>query len=69
MLIRTYEVLVNKIHSQNHCLLVHKPILVPLSLLLEWCSNSIRERKSQSSYVDKCFVQLLNQVHSPKSYS
>ncbi|RCN45432.1 hypothetical protein ANCCAN_08582 [Ancylostoma caninum] len=35
-LIRVYELIVSESHTQNHCLLVHKPILNPLLRLFEW---------------------------------
>ncbi|KAI1721330.1 retinoic acid induced 16-like protein [Ditylenchus destructor] len=62
LLLQTYEDLVNRSQSPNHCLLVHKPILVPLLRLLRWCRRSAEERRFQLSNVDKYFVQLLNQI-------
>lgn len=62
MLLQIYEDLVIRTQSQTHCLLVHKPILIPLLMLLQWCRRSAEERRFQLSNVDKYFVQLLNQV-------
>ncbi|VDM49076.1 unnamed protein product [Toxocara canis] len=60
-LIRIYEVMVSESHSQNHCLLVHKPMLLPLIRLLEWCRRSAQKRSFTPSNTDKHFVLLLNQ--------
>ncbi|MCP9258932.1 POPLD domain protein [Dirofilaria immitis] len=38
-LIHLYEIVVGESHTQNHCLLVHKPILLPLLKLLDWCKR------------------------------
>ncbi|VDK52185.1 unnamed protein product [Anisakis simplex] len=61
-LIRIYEVMVSESHSQNHCLLVHKPMLLPLVRLLEWCRRSAEKRSFTPSNTDKHFVLLLNQI-------
>lgn len=63
-LLRTYEGLVNKNLSSNNCLLVHKPILLPLLTLLNWCRSAAELRGFQPSTTDKHFVLLLNQVLS-----
>ncbi|KAI6233765.1 hypothetical protein M3Y99_00867200 [Aphelenchoides fujianensis] len=62
MLLRIYEGLVTQNHSQTHCLLVHKPILLPLLELLQWCQKSAKERCFQQSSIDKHFVLLLHQI-------
>lgn len=62
MLLQVYEDLVTRTQSQTHCLLVHKPILIPLLMLLQWCRKSAEQRRFQLSNVDKYFVELLNQV-------
>uniref|UniRef100_F1KTT5 FHF complex subunit HOOK-interacting protein C-terminal domain-containing protein n=1 Tax=Ascaris suum TaxID=6253 RepID=F1KTT5_ASCSU len=61
-LIRIYEAMVSESHSQNHCLLVHKPMLLPLIRLLEWCRRSAQKRSFTPSNTDKHFVLLLNQI-------
>ncbi|VDN04149.1 unnamed protein product [Thelazia callipaeda] len=61
-LIRLYEIIVGESHTQNHCLLVHKPILTPLLKLLEWCRQSAEKRNFTPSDMDRHFVLLLNQV-------
>ncbi|KAI6229392.1 hypothetical protein M3Y95_00526300 [Aphelenchoides besseyi] len=62
MLLKIYEGLVTQNHSQTHCLLVHKPILLPLLELLQWCQKSAKERCFQQSSIDKHFVLLLHQI-------
>lgn len=64
MLLQIYEEIVNRTQTHNHCLLVHKPILIPMLKLLYWCKKSASERKTLLSEVDKYFVRLLNQVIS-----
>uniref|UniRef100_A0A0R3RYK7 DUF5917 domain-containing protein n=1 Tax=Elaeophora elaphi TaxID=1147741 RepID=A0A0R3RYK7_9BILA len=61
-LIRLYEIVVGESHTQNHCLLVHKPILLPLLKLLDWCRKSAEKRNFTSSNTDRHFVLLLNQI-------
>uniref|UniRef100_A0A8R1EC42 Uncharacterized protein n=1 Tax=Caenorhabditis japonica TaxID=281687 RepID=A0A8R1EC42_CAEJA len=58
--------IVSDSHSQNHCLLVHKPILNPLFRLCEWFQRAdwrvtITEIK-KTSEAEKMFVLLLNQI-------
>ncbi|VDK83629.1 unnamed protein product [Onchocerca ochengi] len=61
-LIRLYEIIVGESHTQNHCLLVHKPMLLPLMKLLDWCRKSAEKRNFTPSNTDKHFVLLLNQI-------
>ncbi|GMR40910.1 hypothetical protein PMAYCL1PPCAC_11105, partial [Pristionchus mayeri] len=66
-LIRIYEHIVAESHSQNHCLLVHKPILNPLLRLFSWCRKPESQllaghRDGQPSKTDHHFVILLNQI-------
>ncbi|KAK6745092.1 hypothetical protein RB195_011663 [Necator americanus] len=64
-LIRVYELIVSESHTQNHCLLVHKPILNPLLRLFEWCerADGLRPNKlGHPSATEKHFVVLLNQI-------
>ncbi|KAF8358261.1 hypothetical protein PRIPAC_93256 [Pristionchus pacificus] len=66
-LIRIYEHIVSESHSQNHCLLVHKPILNPLLRLFSWCRKPESQllaghRDGQPSKTDHHFVILLNQI-------
>ncbi|VBB26324.1 unnamed protein product [Acanthocheilonema viteae] len=61
-LIRLYEIVVGESHTQNHCLLVHKPILLPLLKLLDWCKKSAEKRNFTPSNTDRHFVLLLNQI-------
>ncbi|CAD6188257.1 unnamed protein product [Caenorhabditis auriculariae] len=66
-LIRMYEGIVGGSHTQNHCLLVHKPILNPLLRLCEWCKRAdgmwYREpKRGDPSTTEKHFVLLLNQI-------
>ncbi|KAK6058388.1 hypothetical protein COOONC_04042, partial [Cooperia oncophora] len=62
---RIYELIVSESHTQNHCLLVHKPILNPLLRLFDWCERAegLRPNKlGHPSATEKHFVVLLNQV-------
>ncbi|CAJ0942772.1 unnamed protein product, partial [Mesorhabditis belari] len=65
-LIRIYDLIVSESHTQNHCLLVHKPILIPLLRLFEWCRKDTgarqRARGAEPSPTDKHFVLLLYQI-------
>ncbi|CAJ0580916.1 unnamed protein product, partial [Mesorhabditis spiculigera] len=65
-LIRVYDMIVSESHTQNHCLLVHKPVLIPLFRLFEWCRNDTgarqRGRGADPSATDKHFVLLLYQI-------
>ncbi|GMT17759.1 hypothetical protein PFISCL1PPCAC_9056 [Pristionchus fissidentatus] len=66
-LIRTYEHIMSESYSQNHCLLVHKPILNPLLRLFAWCRKPESQllaghRDGQPSKTDHHFVILLNQI-------
>ncbi|GMS87441.1 hypothetical protein PENTCL1PPCAC_9616 [Pristionchus entomophagus] len=66
-LIRIYEHIVSESHSQNHCLLVHKPVLNPLLRLFAWCRKPESQllashRDGQPSKTDHHFVILLNQI-------
>ncbi|CAG9540715.1 unnamed protein product [Cercopithifilaria johnstoni] len=61
-LIRLYEIVVGESHTQNHCLLVHKPMLLPLLKLLDWCRKCAEKRNFTPSNTDKHFVLLLNQI-------
>lgn len=61
-LMRVYEAMVSESHTQNHCLLVHKPMLLPLIKLLEWCRRTAEKRSFTPSNTDKHFVLLLNQI-------
>ncbi|EFO24916.2 hypothetical protein LOAG_03568 [Loa loa] len=61
-LIRLYEIVVGESHTQNHCLLVHKPLLLPLLKLLDWCRKSAEKRNFAPSNTDRHFVLLLNQI-------
>ncbi|VDK54004.1 unnamed protein product, partial [Cylicostephanus goldi] len=64
-LIRIYELIISESHTQNHCLLVHKPILNPLLRLFEWCqrADGLRPHKlGHPSATEKHFVVLLNQI-------
>uniref|UniRef100_A0A915Q0L8 FHF complex subunit HOOK-interacting protein C-terminal domain-containing protein n=1 Tax=Setaria digitata TaxID=48799 RepID=A0A915Q0L8_9BILA len=61
-LIRLYEIIVGESHTQNHCLLVHKPMLLPLLKLLGWCRESAEKRNFSPSDMDRHFVLLLNQI-------
>ncbi|KAK6053432.1 hypothetical protein COOONC_09062 [Cooperia oncophora] len=63
-LVRIYELIVSESHTQNHCLLVHKPILNPLLRLFDWCERAegLRPNKlGHPSATEKHFVVLLNQ--------
>lgn len=60
MLLQNFEDIITRSQSQQHCLLVHKPILTPLLRLLQWCRKSAEERRFQLSSVDKYFVQLVS---------
>ncbi|TKR77669.1 hypothetical protein L596_018596 [Steinernema carpocapsae] len=62
--VRLYEDILNGSHSDNHCLLVHKPILLPLLQMLEWFREGIDKREKSSSDIDRNFVVLLNQICS-----
>jgi hypothetical protein len=51
-------------------LLVHKPVLIPLLQLLQWCRKTTDERlglqkipKLLGTAVDRSFVRLINQVN------
>ncbi|MFH4981372.1 hypothetical protein AB6A40_008081 [Gnathostoma spinigerum] len=61
-LMRLYEAMVSESHTQNHCLLVHKPMLLPMIRVLEWCKRSAEKRNFTPSTIDRHFVMLLNQV-------
>ncbi|KAJ1357502.1 hypothetical protein KIN20_015667 [Parelaphostrongylus tenuis] len=64
-IIRIYELIVSESHTQNHCLLVHKPILNPLLRLFDWCERTEGLRPSKlgnPSSTEKHFVVLLNQI-------
>ncbi|VDM59624.1 unnamed protein product [Angiostrongylus costaricensis] len=64
-IIRIYELIVAESHTQNHCLLVHKPILNPLLRLFDWCERTegLRPNKlGHPSSTEKHFVVLLNQI-------
>ncbi|XGW15153.1 hypothetical protein V3C99_000994 [Haemonchus contortus] len=64
-LVRIYELIVSESHTQNHCLLVHKPILNPLLRLFDWCERAegLRSNKlGHPSATEKHFVVLLNQI-------
>ncbi|CAI5445342.1 unnamed protein product [Caenorhabditis angaria] len=69
-LVRIYENIVSESHSQNHCVLVHKPILNPLLRLCEWSRRvdtywhliNAEVKRSEPSITDKHFVLLLNQI-------
>ncbi|WKY01881.1 hypothetical protein Q1695_015693 [Nippostrongylus brasiliensis] len=64
-LVRVYELIVSESHTQNHCLLVHKPILNPLLRLFDWCERAegLRPNKlGHPSSTEKHFVVLLNQI-------
>uniref|UniRef100_A0A0N5AU75 DUF5917 domain-containing protein n=1 Tax=Syphacia muris TaxID=451379 RepID=A0A0N5AU75_9BILA len=61
-LVRIYEMVVSESHTHSHCLLVHKPLLLPLIRLLEWCRTSAEKRNFAASSIDKHFVLLLNLI-------
>ncbi|CAD5216975.1 unnamed protein product [Bursaphelenchus okinawaensis] len=61
-LLRIYQGLVTRNHSQTHCLLVHKPILLPLLQILQWCRRSAEQRCFQRSRIDRDFVFLLHEI-------
>uniref|UniRef100_A0AAF5PSA1 FHF complex subunit HOOK-interacting protein C-terminal domain-containing protein n=2 Tax=Wuchereria bancrofti TaxID=6293 RepID=A0AAF5PSA1_WUCBA len=61
-MIGLYEIVVGGSHTQNHCLLVHKPMLLPLLKLLDWCRKSAEKRNFTPSNTDRHFVLLLNQI-------
>ncbi|VDO50938.1 unnamed protein product [Haemonchus placei] len=67
-LVRIYELIVSESHTQNHCLLVHKPILNPLLRLFDWFVTywflmRLRSNKlGHPSATEKHFVVLLNQI-------
>ncbi|CAB3402184.1 unnamed protein product [Caenorhabditis bovis] len=69
-IVRIYENIVSESHSQNHCLLVHKPILNPLLRLLfhfgsrraDAYYHQFEGRKTELSATEKHFVLLLNQI-------
>ncbi|CAI4229186.1 unnamed protein product [Auanema sp. JU1783] len=64
-LIRIYEEIVSESHTQNHCLLVHKPILHPLLRLFDWCKRDELLHPSNHTQLtsrDKHFVILLHQI-------
>lgn len=64
-IIRIYELIVSESHTQNHCLLVHKPVLNPLLRLFDWCERTEGIRPSKlgnPSSTEKHFVVLLNQI-------
>ncbi|CAD5223296.1 unnamed protein product [Bursaphelenchus xylophilus] len=62
LLLRIYQGLVTRNHSQTHCLLVHKPILLPLLQILQWCRRSAEQRCFQRSRIDRDFVFLLHEI-------
>lgn len=62
MLLGIYERLVARNYSQTHCLLVHKPVLLPLLELLQWCQENFKDRSFQKSSINKHFVLLLHQI-------
>ncbi|CAO4369036.1 unnamed protein product [Caenorhabditis nigoni] len=67
-IIRIFEMIVSDSHSQNHCLLVHKPILNPLFRLCEWFQRAdiywrvSKSENKKTSEAEKMFVLLLNQI-------
>lgn len=67
-IIRIFEMIVSDSHSQNHCLLVHKPILNPLFRLCEWFQRAdvywrvSKSENKKTSESEKQFVILLNQI-------
>ncbi|KAL7078537.1 hypothetical protein ACQ4LE_002103 [Meloidogyne hapla] len=67
LLLHLYENMVNCCQCPQS-LLVHKPILVPLLQLLQWCKQSFNVRHSTkipkypNSVVSNCLLQLINQI-------
>ena len=69
LLLHLYENMVSCCQCPQS-LLVHKPILVPLLQLLQWCRqsfNNVRHSSTQiqkypNSVVSNCLLQLINQV-------
>ncbi|KAK0416817.1 hypothetical protein QR680_012700 [Steinernema hermaphroditum] len=62
--VRLYEDVLHGSHSDNHCLLVHKPVLLPLLQMLEWFREGLDSREKTPSDIDRHFVVLLNQICS-----
>uniref|UniRef100_A0A915MSE6 Uncharacterized protein n=1 Tax=Meloidogyne javanica TaxID=6303 RepID=A0A915MSE6_MELJA len=67
LLLHLYENMVNCCQCPQS-LLVHKPILVPLLQLLQWCKQSFNVRHSTkiqkypNSVVSNCLLNLINQI-------
>uniref|UniRef100_A0A0N5B3V9 UPF0518 protein n=1 Tax=Strongyloides papillosus TaxID=174720 RepID=A0A0N5B3V9_STREA len=61
-LLKAYDSMLSNSNRHSHCVLVHKPILLPLLRLLHWCNETVEERNHVPCGIDKDFVVLLNQI-------